>query len=192
MGLRPLLGANFAAMAFAAAPITPRWSALIIILTTMMMGGRNADASPCFQYSRESLTYDTIVYALYCVRRLRYGCAYLRDAQLRDLLPISQIGTWALLGPVGCCCPGPRQGIALGAPGPLPGIANRRALRCPLTRCGQCAWQQANGNLPKGAACLTWENVVRGGDGRGEPLTAWAVTGIRGAHHTPSIHALIP
>ena len=102
------------------------------------------------------------------------------DAQLRDFLPISQIGTWALLGPVGCCCPGPRQGIALGAPGPLPGIANRRALRCPLTRCGQCAWQQANGNLPKGAACLTWENVFRGGDGRGEPLTAWAVTGIRG------------
>ena len=50
MGLRPLLGANFAAMAFAAAPITLRWSALIIILTTMMMGG-NAHASPSFQYS---------------------------------------------------------------------------------------------------------------------------------------------
>ena len=26
----------------------------------------------------------------------------------------------------------------------------------------------------------------------GAPLTAWAVTGIRVAHHTPSIHALIP
>ena len=50
MGLRPLLGANFAAMAFAVAPTTPRWSALIIILTTMMMGG-NAHASPSFQYS---------------------------------------------------------------------------------------------------------------------------------------------
>ena len=50
MGLRPLLGANFAAMAFAAAPPTLRWSALIIILTTMMMGA-NAHASPGFQYS---------------------------------------------------------------------------------------------------------------------------------------------
>ena len=46
MGLRPLLGANFAAIAFAAAPITRlRWSALIIILTTMMMGG-NAHGTP--------------------------------------------------------------------------------------------------------------------------------------------------
>ena len=44
MGLKPVLGANLAAMAFAVAPPTLRWSALIIILTTMMMGG-NASAS---------------------------------------------------------------------------------------------------------------------------------------------------
>ena len=142
-------------------------------------------------YKRDT-SYDTRVYALYwlVIGRATAAQPYLMDAQLRDLLPISQIGTWALLGPVGCCCPGPRQGIALGAPGPLPGIANRRALRCPLTRCGQCAWQQANGNLPKGAACLTWENVVRGGDGRGEPLAAWAVTGIRGAHQREPVKKL--
>ena len=50
MGLRPLLGANIAAMAFAVAPTTLRWSALIIILTTMMMGA-NANASPAFKCS---------------------------------------------------------------------------------------------------------------------------------------------
>ena len=49
MGLRPLLGANFAAMAFAVAPTTLRWSAIIIILTTMMMGA-NANAPGGFQY----------------------------------------------------------------------------------------------------------------------------------------------
>ena len=38
MGLRPLLGVNLAAMAFAAAPPTLRWTALIVVLTTMMMG----------------------------------------------------------------------------------------------------------------------------------------------------------
>ena len=47
MGLRPLLGVNLAAMAFAAAPSTLRWTALIVVLTTMMMG---AD-SQSFQYS---------------------------------------------------------------------------------------------------------------------------------------------
>ena len=51
MGLRPLLGANFAAMAFAAAPPTLRWSALIIILTTMMMGANAHASPPSFQYS---------------------------------------------------------------------------------------------------------------------------------------------
>ena len=147
-----------------------------------------SDASPDFGRRRRSSEHPGDCPIL---RETGFICE-MRCAAEGYVLPIPRIGTWALLGPVGCCCPGPRQGIALGAPGPLPGIANRRALRCPLTRCGQCAWQQANGNLPKGAACLTWENVVRGGDGRGEPLTAWAVTGIRGAHHTPSIHALIP
>ena len=65
---------------------------------------------------------------------------------------------------------GPRQGAAPGAPGPLPGVlAYRRALRCPLAHCGQCAWQQANGNWPNQRGSVppyAKENVVRRGDGR--------------------------
>ena len=45
MGLRPVLGANIAAMA----PTTLRWSTLIIILTTMMIGV-NASSPGGFQY----------------------------------------------------------------------------------------------------------------------------------------------
>ena len=136
--------------------------------------------------------YDTRVLCLIMISRLRRRSFGFESAAAGYFANIPVPSLEALLPPVGRCCPGPRQGVAPGAPGPLPGIANRRALRCPLTRCGQCPWQQASGNLPKGAVCLTWENVVRGGDGRGEPLAAWAVTDIRVAHHTPSIHALIP
>ena len=139
-----------------------------------------------------AVCYDTRALCPMAISRLRLRTFGFESAAARYFANIPVPSLEALLPPVGRCCPGPRQGVAPGAPGPLPGIANRRALRCPLTRCGQCPWQQASGNLPKGAVCLTWENVVRGGDGRGEPLAAWAVTDIRVAHHTPSIHALIP
>ena len=51
MGLRPLLGAILGPMAFSIAPWAIRWSALIILITTMMVGGNAAGAGAGFQYN---------------------------------------------------------------------------------------------------------------------------------------------
>ena len=51
MGLRPLLGAILGPMAFSIAPWTIRWPALIIVITTMVVGGNAAGASAGFQYN---------------------------------------------------------------------------------------------------------------------------------------------
>ena len=50
MGLRPLLGANLAAMAIAAAPKVLPWPLLLIMITTMMMGANAHGAGAGFQY----------------------------------------------------------------------------------------------------------------------------------------------
>ena len=85
---------------------------------------------------------------------------------------------------------GPAQGAAPGAPGPRPGTPYTRALRCPLTHCGQSPWPQVNGNHP-GPGCQPgtlpsappaaregpygppWHSAVNL-----RPLAVWA-----GAHH---------